>query len=293
MPTVTEVFTAISLRSWGPLADRLGSKAVMSSSASLFLLVLMGWAILTTQSQSVILLPLLGVMHAIEGIAMAGILLAEEALSLKLAPQAKATSYTVGASLFDSMGTGIGLLTGGFLADFFDGHMLSLNLSGINGTGFINSCDIQLNGFCILSLLSFAIGLVTLKTLHTVLEAGALKQEPMFKSFIKRTSLAYFKARTVIAANQVIRFPVMYASHMQEKDTSNSSVADRLVSPIPIFAKGTINLKRGLQKKPPPSGDLEIDLISKPANLASNSLNAATSTNCEISPSQPFAWHLF
>lgn len=260
--TITEVFTAISLRSWGPLADRLGSKAVMSSSASLFLLVLMGWVILTTQSQSVVLLPLLGAMHAIEGIAMAGILLAEEALSLKLAPQGKATPYTAGASLFDSIGTGLGLLTGGFLADFFDGHMLSLNLSGMNGIRFISYCDIQLNGFCVLSLLSFAIGLVTLRTLHTVHEAGALRQENVLKLLIRRAASTYLKAPTVMTINRVIRFPVIYVGAVQEIDASAYSFTCSPVSSIPIWSKDPTNSKRGLQKKPPPTGDLERDLIS-------------------------------
>jgi MFS family permease len=174
---VSGVFTVISLRFWGPLADRFGSKAVLYLSTALFLLVLMGWILTALPGDPGLLIPLLVMMHVLAGIAAAGMTLTAETLSFKLAPHGRATPYLVGASLADSAGAGLGALAGGFLADFLTGRAVVLDLSPSGPFQPFASGPIQLTGFHFIFTLAFLMGMFTLRALKSVRETGATRQE--------------------------------------------------------------------------------------------------------------------
>jgi MFS family permease len=156
---VSEVFTVISLRFWGPLADKLGSRVVLYISAFLFLLVLGGWTIIAALGHHTFIIPILVILHIFIGISAAGITLTIGTLSFKLAPYGRATPFLAGASLADSVGTGIGALAGGLLADL-------------------------LNGYQILFAMSLLTGLMTIRTLHAINETGATRREAVISSLI-------------------------------------------------------------------------------------------------------------
>ncbi len=252
LAVITEIFIVISLHFWGPLSDRFGSKVIMSSSTSLFLLVLLGWSIVVIQGQSALLIPLLVILHVLEGIAMASILLSEEALSLKLAPQGQATSYTSGASLADSAGTGIGMLAGGFLADFFTGHMVKLDLSWMAPLQGISWGEIQLTGFYFLFTLSFVLGLITLRTLQSVHEPGTARWKVARRALIADAAMDFCMVLAVPGVNRVTWFHFNYINVVLQKDVAEGFTADRLAEVITTSGKGMIKTKCGLQKKPPP-----------------------------------------
>jgi len=252
LATITEVLIVISLRFWGPLSDRFGSKVIMSSSTSLFLLVLLGWSFVVIQGQSELLIPLLVILHILEGIATAGILLSEEALSLKLAPQGQATSYTSGASLADSAGTGIGVLAGGFLADLFTGRMLKLDLSGVAPLLGINSGEIQLSGFYFLFTLSFVIGLITLRTLQSVHEPGTARWEVVRRALISDAAMDFRRGLLTPEVNRVTGLLFKYINIVPQNNVAAGFAAYRLAEVITALRKGMIKKKCGLQKKPPP-----------------------------------------
>ena len=250
LAVITEIFIVISLRFWGPLSDRFGSKVVMSSSTSLFLLVLLGWSVVVIQGKGELLIPLLVILHVLEGIAMAGILLSEETLSLKLAPRGQATSYTSGASLADSAGTGIGVLAGGFLADFFTGRMLKLDLSWIAPLQGINPGEIQLTGFYFLFTLSFILGLVTLRTLQSVHEPGTARWEVVRRAIISDAATDFRKVLLAPEVNRVTGFPFKYINVVPQKDLAAGFTAYRFAEVITTLGNGMIK-KCGLKKKPP------------------------------------------
>lgn len=258
---ITEACIAISLRIWGPIADRLGSKVVMFWSTSLFLLMLIGWSIVALQWRHIRLIPALGALHIIEGIALAGILLAEEALSLKLAPREQATSFTAGASLADSIGTGTGVLVGGFAVDFFDEHILSPGLSVMSLLPGIDPDRLQITGFCFLFMLSFLLGLVTLRTLHTIQEADTARDtarkgtrlQSATSAGTNRANKAVFRACPALEVNRPIGFPDKYIniSMAQGKRYNPGFSARSSIDATPILSDEMRDAKRGLQKKPP------------------------------------------
>ncbi|MBN1376308.1 MAG: MFS transporter [Dehalococcoidia bacterium] len=252
LATITEIFTAISLHFWGPLADRFGGKVVMSSSTSLFLLVLLGWSIVVIQGQSALLIPLLLILHVLEGIAMAGILLSEETLSLKLAPRSQATSYNSVASLADSAGTGIGVLAGGFMADFFTGHVLKLDLSWVAPLQGISLGEIQLTGFYFLFTLSFVLGLITLGTLQSVHEQGTARGEVVLRALFSEAAMDFGNVFPAPEVTRAAEFPFIYLNVIPQKDASWGPAACRSADLVTTLGEGLINKKCGIRKKPPP-----------------------------------------
>ena len=86
---LSQLTSIMFVRAWGPLADRAGSKTVLSLSASLYLLVILGWTFTTLPERNPLTLPLLVVLHIFAGIAVAGVTPTVETIALKLAPEGK------------------------------------------------------------------------------------------------------------------------------------------------------------------------------------------------------------
>ena len=181
---VSEVFTIISLRFWGPLADRFGSKVVLYLSTSFFLLVLLGWIFSVIPGTNTLIVPMLAILHVFLGIAVAGISLTVETLSFKLAPHGRATSYLTGASLAESAGTGLGALAGGFLAELLSGHTYVLDMSRVNFFQGVHLDNIQITGYHFLFIIAFMISLITLRILNPVMEKGVTRREAILPVLI-------------------------------------------------------------------------------------------------------------
>jgi MFS family permease len=129
LSVLSQLFNLLFLRIWGQFVDRFGSKVILSLCASLFLLVILGWVFTTFPGKHILTLPLLIALHIFAGIATAGITLNVGMIGLKIAPQGESTSYLAGASLSTSLGTGIGPLVGGLMADFFAVREFTINLA--------------------------------------------------------------------------------------------------------------------------------------------------------------------
>jgi len=188
---VSEVFTIISLRFWGPLADRFGSKIALSLSIYLFLLVLLGWSFTVIRGTNTLVIPILAVLQVFLGIALAGISLTVETLSFKLAPHGRATSYLTGASLAESAGTGLGALAGGFLAELLSEHIYVLDISRVNLCYGVHIDPILMTGYHLLFVIGFLISLITLRTLKSVMEKGVTRREAVLPVLIEDIGKLY------------------------------------------------------------------------------------------------------
>ncbi|WP_332445374.1 MFS transporter [Dehalococcoides mccartyi] len=259
LTTVSEVFIVISLRFWGPLADRFGSKTVLSLSTSLYLLVILGWTLTSITGRHVVLLPILGILHVFAGIAVAGITLTVGTLSLKLAPQGRATPYLAGASLADSAGTGLGALAGGFLADFFARRSLVLDLSWASPFQSMKLDVIQLTGFHFLFALACLLGLITLRTLQAVHEKGAARREVVLETLMTETRTAFRQVNPVLELNFLSMFPFSYLRRMPGIDIAIGVTSYHLADMVRLAKKIFSRAMHGLQKKPP-SREMENDL---------------------------------
>ena len=178
LPTVI-AFTVLSqianilfVRVWEPFADRVGSKAVLSLTASLYLLVIIGWAFTTLPGPHIMTMPLLGLLHFFVGIAAAGVTLTVGTLALKVAPAGQETPYLGVAGIASNLGTGVGPIMGDLMADFFSVRSFQIEFNWISPARALEFPALSLTGYDFLFVISFLLGLASLNLLVALREEG-------------------------------------------------------------------------------------------------------------------------
>jgi MFS family permease len=87
--TLSQLAFVLFLRVWGAFVGRFGSKAVLSLSASLYLLAIVGWTFTTLPEPYFLTIPLVIVLQVFAGVAAAGVNLSMTSIGLKLAPRSR------------------------------------------------------------------------------------------------------------------------------------------------------------------------------------------------------------
>ena len=174
---LSQATNVLFVRVWGTMADRAGSKTVLSLSASLYLLVIIGWVFTTNPDRYFLSVPLLVVLHVFAGVAAAGVLLTVQTLALKTAPAGKATPYLGIAGMATGLGAGIGPVAGGALADFFSVRVFRVDLSWSSPNGVFELPAITLTGYDFLFAIAFVMGLVSLNLLSALREEGEVSRD--------------------------------------------------------------------------------------------------------------------
>ncbi len=171
--TVLSQFTNILfMRVWGPFADKVGSKPVLSMSCSLYLLAILAWPFTTLPDPHRLTLPIITAIHFFAGIASAGVLLTVGTLALKVAPEGRETPFLGVASIATNVGIGVGPIAGGFLADFFNTHSFEIEMRWRTLTEVFDFPVIYLSGYDFLFVLAFILGLLSLNLLTALREEG-------------------------------------------------------------------------------------------------------------------------
>ncbi len=228
LSVLSQLFNILFLRVWGPLADRFGSKVVLSLCASLYLLVILGWAFAYTSQQYFSVIFLLVALHVFAGVATAGISLTVETLNMKLAPHGKATSYLAGASLATNLGTGVGALAGGLTADFFGKRSLMLDLTWIDPGKTISLGVVHLTGLDFLFALAFVVGFMTLMSLTTFHEEGEASREVVLGELMTQTRSISRWVSSVPGLNFLYMFPFSYLRKIPGVDVAIAVTAYQL-----------------------------------------------------------------
>ena len=161
LSVLSQAANIVFLRVWGPLADRFGSKVILSLCVSLYILVILGWTFTTMPEKYMLTMPLLITLHIFAGIAAAGVSLTVTTLGMKLAPQGQSTPYMAGASLSTNLGAGLGPMAGGFLGKLFADRVLTMDLTWTSPARTIRLGFIDISGLDFLFITAFVIGLIT------------------------------------------------------------------------------------------------------------------------------------
>ncbi len=173
-------------RVWGPMADRYGSKSVLSLCASLYLLVILAWVFTAHPERHFLTLPLLGALHVFAGIASAGVTLTMSTLSLKLAPQGKGTPFLGVSGIATSIGGGIGPIIGGIMAEYFSERSLGLNLVWESPSRVTGMSAMSLTGFEFLFAIAFVLGFISLNLLVSLREDGEAPRDVALRDLAAR-----------------------------------------------------------------------------------------------------------
>ena len=165
------------VRVWGSFADRVGSKTVLSLSASLYLLVIIGWVFTTHPERYLLTMPLLVALHLLGGAAAAGVTLTVNTLAIKVAPEGRAVPFSGVAGMMVGLGSGVGPILGGLVADYFSVRSLDLSVTWSAPAGITALPAVSLSGFEFLFGMAFVLGLLSLNLLAPLRETGEVSRD--------------------------------------------------------------------------------------------------------------------
>ncbi len=227
---LSQAANILFVRVWGPMADRVGSKAVLSLSASLYLLVILGWVFTAYPERHFLTLPLLGVLHVFAGVAGAGVGLTMSTLTLKVAPEGKATPFLGVAGIAASVGAGIGPIAGGLMADYFSDRSLGLDLTWTSPSGVLDLPALSLTGFDFLFVIAFVVGLFSLNLLVALREEGEVPRDTALSELAARAAPAARAVSSVPGLGAVSAFSYGYLKRVPGADVALGVTAYQLAA---------------------------------------------------------------
>ena len=236
LPTVIG-FTVLSqatyilfARMWGPFADRVGSKTVLSMASSLYLLVIIGWTFTTLPGPYFLTLPLLAVLHAFAGIAAAGVMLTVSTLALKIAPEGRETPFLGMAGIATNVGIGVGPIVGGLMADYFAVRGFEIELRWTSPSGILEFPAFALSGFDFLFLIAFVVGVLSLNLLVALREEGEVPRGIALGELSAGQLPAARVVSSVPGLNAVSAFSVGYLKRVPGADVAMGVTAYQLAA---------------------------------------------------------------
>jgi MFS family permease len=120
LTVLSQAMTALAFRSWGAVADRFDLRTVMRVSGAVFLLTVAAWPFINLLSSPTLVLALLLLVHAVAGLAAAGVNLGTGTLALQVAPRGEAAAYLATNALISGVGAALAPLLAGISADWLD-----------------------------------------------------------------------------------------------------------------------------------------------------------------------------
>ncbi len=210
----SQVTNLVFLRIWGRLADRYSNKSVLRVSGPLFLLAILLWTFTTLPDRHMLTLPLLFAIHVLSGMSAAGVSLATANIALKLSPQGKAHSYMTIYGLAGAVTGAIAPMLGGMFADFFSTRELSVQLNWAQADHAVSVYALNLKALDFLFLITFVVGLFSLRFLHRVAEEGEVEEKVVRQELLNETFATVRAVGTVPGLRYLVVGPVSAVSRL-------------------------------------------------------------------------------
>ena len=205
---LSQVSSVIFYQVWGNWADRFGSKVILSISATLYFLVIIGWTFTTLPERHGGTIPILVMMHLLLGVALAGVNIGVTSLRMKMAPANQSISYMAAASLALNIGAGTAPLIGGAFADFFDERSFRIAIQWVAPNGIVELPAFSLTGFDFLFAVAFVLGFAVLPVLSKIPEAGETDTETVLNELRHQTRENLRSLNALPGGGYVSHFPI-------------------------------------------------------------------------------------
>jgi len=214
---ISQLFNILFLQIWGPLTDKFSNKSVMQVSGGLFLISVIIWPFTTLPEVHVATLPLLGLIHMLLGIAMAGVSIASFNIAFKLAPPGDATKYLAVNGALVSLGMGVGPILGGLLADVLAFMELSLIFRWLIPEEGWTAYLLSFRELDFLFFVAFILGFYALHRLSLVHEKGEVPKEVVYREFLMETRRAVRNMTSVGGLSHLIYLPSHLRIHRERE----------------------------------------------------------------------------
>jgi len=204
----SQVTNLVFFRIWGKLADRFSNKSVLGVSGPLFLLAILLWTFTTMPDRHALTIPLLFAIHILSGMSAAGVSLATANIALKLSPTGQAHSYMTVYGLAGAVTGAISPMLGGVFADFFATRELSIQLNWAQAEQTASVYALNLRALDFLFLMTFLLGLFSLRFLRKVTEQGEVEEKVVRQELLNETYSTVRMIGTIPGIRQMVAGPI-------------------------------------------------------------------------------------
>ena len=225
-----QLSNVLFFRVWGRFADQVGSKTVLSLSASLYLLVIIGWVFTVHPERYLLTMPLLAALHVLGGVAASGVTLTVNTLALKAAPEGRGVPFSGVAGVVTGLGSGIGPILGGLVADYFSERSLEMSVTWSTPGGITDLPALSLSGFEFLFGMAFVLGLLSLNLLAPLREEGAVSRDIALAELMAGMAPAARAVSSIPGLNVVSSLSYGYLRHIPGADVAIGVTAYQLAA---------------------------------------------------------------
>ncbi len=204
---VSQIVHVAVARYWGQLSDRFTNKSVLTVTAPLFILCIAAMAFAGESGMPGLTMVYLIVLHALMGLAAAGVTLASGAIGLKLAPQGSANVYVATNALVTAAAAGTAPILAGIGAEVLRVRELAIQILWLSPEGKSHIVAIGLSGWQLFFLISAFIGLYALHRLSAVEEHGAIPRKEMMQHVLNQARRGVRNASPVAGLRAAVAFP--------------------------------------------------------------------------------------
>jgi MFS family permease len=204
---VSQFMNFVFLKIWGKYTDRFSNKSVLAISGPLFIVSILAWTFTTMPEKYFLTIPLLIMIHVVMGLSSAGVSLASGNISMKLAPEGKATAYLAANTIVNSVAAGIAPILGGKFADFFSGRQLEWTLKYTSGAKEFSLPTLSLQQWDFFFFFAFIIGLYSLHRLTLVREVGEVEEKVVAQELVAEVANQVRTLSSIEGLRQMISFP--------------------------------------------------------------------------------------
>jgi MFS family permease len=179
LSVVSQATNVLALRSWGLLSDRFANKSVLAVAAPLFIACIAAMVGASQIHDRPWVMAYLVGLHALMGLATAGVTLSSGNIALKLSPRGSATAYIAANALISSAAAGLAPLLGGMFADFFAARQLEILLRWTSPGDVLTLMPLRVSNWDFYFLIAAILGLYALHRLAMVKEQGEIDNRLM------------------------------------------------------------------------------------------------------------------
>jgi MFS family permease len=137
----------------------------------------------------------------------AGVSLASGNISMKLAPEGKATAYLAANTIVNSVAAGIAPVLGGKFADFFSGRQLEWTLKYTSPAKEFSLLTLSLQQWDFFFFFAFIIGLYSLHRLAMVKEVGEVEEKVVAQELFAEVASQVRTLSSIEGLRQMVSFP--------------------------------------------------------------------------------------
>ncbi|MDE0723497.1 MAG: MFS transporter [Alphaproteobacteria bacterium] len=195
-------------RWWGAVADHFSHTAALGACLPFFVISLLLWPLTTLPEPHFYTIPILILIHILIGIGLSGVILSTQVIALKIAPQAKASSYMATSTMLSSFAAGIASIAGGYFVEKLNGYSLRLNFVWATPEELTKVVAYDLRNYDFLFVGAAILILLIIPLLATIKEEGKVHPDEI-RRLMRSRAMGMFRSFTTVAGlRQLTTYPI-------------------------------------------------------------------------------------